>query len=154
MRGVLLLLMLTIPALFVFGCVANDVAEPAHIGVVTATGSGRNYQLSINDKSGLSYREIIAGLREFSRLVDAEKGLTGRDETNLSQNTAQFSSGPEVSFDAPSKVLELLVAARIYKLNAHLVLSDGSTYSRLLKLPTDDGLSSAPDYTDKIQLGH
>lgn len=151
MRGVLLFILLTIPALFVFGCVSTDVAEPTKTGETTATGKGLNYHLSINGNSELSYWDIISELREFGEEVDVERGLTGLNENGISENTATFSAGPEISIDAFSRALELIVESKIYKANIQLLLSDDRVVRRYLELPKDEGFSWV-DRTGKIHI--
>ncbi|MEE9311021.1 MAG: hypothetical protein V3V10_01290, partial [Planctomycetota bacterium] len=62
MRGLLLILLVAIPALFVFGCSTSNTVEeidsPTPCAVIEATGAGRNYQLSYNGQPGLSYQNI------------------------------------------------------------------------------------------------
>ncbi|MCF6228209.1 MAG: hypothetical protein L3J82_06035 [Planctomycetes bacterium] len=155
MRGVLLTILLIIPALFAFGCVSSNEfdysdAEPTPF-YITTTGAGRNYQLNANGTPGLSYLRITSGLHFYADAINPKLGLEGADEGWSSENPVFFSSKHDVSSEAFSDTIELLVSPRIYRLYASLVLTDNTKIQRYLELPTDESRSWI-DNTDKVHI--
>ena len=155
MRGLLLILLVAIPALFVFGCSTSNTVEeidsPTPCAVIEATGAGRNYQLSYNGQPGLSYQNIIRELRQYGDVVDATSGLKGRDDCQISDNPVTFSTGPATDSGAFSIVLMLMVDANLAKAVARLTFEDGMSLTREMEIPYYRGLWE-DDQTDKIHI--
>ncbi len=111
------------------------------------------WALFVNDeKEPVTDEVLLKRIREHAEIVDPAAGFAGPDPTWQSQNRVIFSAPPEAPRELFCRVVEMLVAAMIVKVDVELLRVGLAPLRCDVELPRDESLGPRRDNWLQIEI--